>query len=164
MSETVVTGCRRTRGKTCLPTFLVACITVASWVSVPQVVASDDVSDPWSVNDRIPVIDERVVSVPQMSTVAGVDAVGAIFCYGWLRFYQEYMPAITQSRCPMTPSCSRFCQQAIRKHGPFWGITMTADRLMRESSETRISPLVWVNGRFLCYDPVESNDFWWEER
>ncbi len=59
---------------------------------------------------------------------------------------------------------TRFGLLAIAKHGPFWGIAMTADRLMHEGSETKIAPMVCVDGRFLCFDPVESNDFWWQDR
>ncbi len=147
-----------------MPVCLAACITVALCIPVPQVIASDDISAPWSVNDSVPVIAERAVTVSQASSVAGGDSLGAMFCYGWLRFYQCYLPAVVRSTCPMYPSCSQFSILAIVKHGSFWGIAMTADRLMREVSETRISPMVYVGGRFRCFDPVDNNDFWWSSK
>jgi hypothetical protein len=63
----------------------------------------------------------------------------------------------------MFPSCSQFAVLAVRKHGAFWGIAMTADRLFREGSEARTSPALLVGGRYILFDPVGRNDFWWRD-
>ena len=39
---------------------------------------------------------------------------------------------------------------------------MTVDRLIHEGSEeTKVSPVVLVDGQYKILDPVENNDFWW---
>ncbi|MCG8548842.1 MAG: membrane protein insertion efficiency factor YidD [Desulfobacterales bacterium] len=62
----------------------------------------------------------------------------------------------------MYPSCSRYCTQAIQKHGFGLGWIMACDRLLRcGRDEVRLSPHIKLNGRNLTFDPVSANDFWW---
>jgi len=41
---------------------------------------------------------------------------------------------------------------------------MTCDRLFHEADEMKQTPIVLINNRYKCYDPVENNDFWWLEK
>jgi len=79
-----------------------------------------------------------------------------------IQFYQRHISGIDGNRCPMYPNCSRYCAQAIRKHGFGLGWIMACDRLLRcGRDEVRLSPRIRVNGRELTFDPVSANDFWW---
>jgi hypothetical protein len=65
----------------------------------------------------------------------------------------------------MYPSDSEYSLQSIKKHGMLAGWVMSMDRLMRcGRDETRLSPGVFVNGKWKTYDPVEKNDFWWSDK
>lgn len=55
-------------------------------------------------------------------------AVVAAWAYG---FYRTCIRPARGGRCPMSPSCSRYSQEALAKHGPLIGLWATADRLMR---------------------------------
>lgn len=50
---------------------------------------------------------------------------------GAIRFFQEYISPTDGARCQFSPTCSAFGHQAIHRHGPWLGVLMTADRLMR---------------------------------
>ena len=80
-----------------------------------------------------------------------------------IKFYQDYISRVDGDRCVMYPTCSQYCSQAIKKHGPLLGWIMCSDRLIRGGrDETRLSAPVWVNGERRTYDPVSNNDFWWQ--
>jgi hypothetical protein len=81
----------------------------------------------------------------------------------WLvNLYREYISPIDGDRCPSLPTCSSYSVQAIKKHGFFIGWMMTVDRLIHEGQEeTKVSPVVYYEGKWRILDPVESNDFWW---
>lgn len=39
---------------------------------------------------------------------------------------------------------------------------MTVDRLIHEGKEEeKVSPVVYSKGKWMIYDPIENNDFWW---
>ncbi len=79
-----------------------------------------------------------------------------------IRFYQDYISGADGSRCPMTPSCSRYAAQAIGKHGPVIGWVMTCDRIIRcGRSDTRLAPRIRTGDQEAIDDPVSFNDFWW---
>lgn len=77
-----------------------------------------------------------------------------------LSFFSESISRVDGDRCPMYPTCSAYSRLAVRKHGFFLGIMMTADRLIHEATEMEYAPLVLAD-RLRYYDPVENNDFWW---
>ena len=80
-----------------------------------------------------------------------------------VEFYRKYISTVIGSCCPMYPTCSKYCIDALKKHGSVVGYIMTCDRLMRcGRDEVRLSPPVRINGKRRCYDPVRNNDFWWE--
>lgn len=81
----------------------------------------------------------------------------------WLiNIYRDYISPVNGDRCPSVPTCSSYALQAFKKHGFFIGWLMTVDRLIHEGQEERsVSPLIYPNGTWKLYDPVENNDFWW---
>lgn len=85
---------------------------------------------------------------------------GAGTQHGLIAWYQTTISPVDGDRCPMTPSCSSYAQQAFQKHGAFWGWIMTCDRLMRcGRDETRLSPHVVETNAIRTLDPVWMNDF-----
>lgn len=76
-------------------------------------------------------------------------------------FYKNHISPVDGSRCPSMPSCSSYSVQAFKRHGFFIGWVMTVDRLLHEGDESRVSPLVYVDGEWKIFDPIENNDFWW---
>ena len=81
----------------------------------------------------------------------------------WLvNLYREHISPIDGDRCPSVPSCSSYSFQAIQKHGFFMGWMLTVDRLIHEGKEeTRVSPVVYSDGQWKIFDPIQNNDFWW---
>jgi uncharacterized protein len=81
----------------------------------------------------------------------------------WLvNLYRDHVSPIDGDRCPSLPTCSSYSLQAFEKHGFFLGWMMTVDRLIHEGrEETRVSPVVYSEGQWKIYDPVQNNDFWW---
>lgn len=81
----------------------------------------------------------------------------------WLvNIYREHISPIDGDRCPSLPPCSTYCFQAVRKHGFLMGWMMTVDRLLHEGKEeTNVSPVVYSDGKWKIFDPVQNNDFWW---
>jgi hypothetical protein len=53
----------------------------------------------------------------------------------------------------------------MEKHGFFLGWMMTVDRLLHEGQEeTKVSPVVYFEGKWRIFDPVQNNDFWWNHQ
>jgi len=78
-----------------------------------------------------------------------------------IKFYQDYISSVDGNRCPMHPTCSQYCIEALKKHGTFLGWIMCSDRLMRcGRDENKLSDPVWIDGKKRTYDPVSNNDFW----
>jgi len=74
----------------------------------------------------------------------------------------NHLYAIRGGQCPMYPTCSEYSRQVIAKHGLAIGWIMATDRLLRcGRDETRLAPLILVDGQLKSYDPVVENDFWW---
>ena len=80
----------------------------------------------------------------------------------FVNLYREHVSPIDGDRCPSFPTCSTYSLQAIRKHGLVLGWMMTVDRLIHEGEEEKkVSPVVYADGRWKIFDPVQNNDFWW---
>lgn len=92
-----------------------------------------------------------------------VDGPGSFPLIALVRAYQSYVSPVYGNRCPMSPSCSQYGIDAIRKHGPVVGIVMTSGRLMHEADERKLAPIRKSGERYLFVDPVENNDFWFGE-
>ena len=79
-----------------------------------------------------------------------------------IKFFRKYISPIDGNRCPMYPSCSKYCLEAAQKHGLLMGWIMSCDHLVRcGRDEVKLSPTVLVNDAKLSYDPLSNNDFWW---
>lgn len=77
-------------------------------------------------------------------------------------FFIKYLSGVDSDRCRMYPSCSAYCVEALKKHGPLLGWVITCDRLLRcGRDEIYLSTPIWVNGKKRFHDPVSNNDFWW---
>ena len=97
---------------------------------------------------------------PANTEQAGQTAASSILT-GPIQFYQKYLSGADGHRCPMTPSCSGYAAQAIRRHGAFLGWIMTCDRLMRcGRDELKLSPSALTRQGIRCRDPLDNNDFW----
>jgi hypothetical protein len=115
-------------------------------------VLSQGVSEAWA---------ERVVPA-NMEAPSTTDHSGFNFGSWFVGFYRDNISPVDGDRCPSLPSCSTYSIQAMRKHGFFMGWMMTVDRLIHEGKgETRVSPVVYSEGKWKILDPVQNNDFWW---
>lgn len=80
----------------------------------------------------------------------------------FLSVFRDHISAVDGDRCPSVPTCSAYGVQAFEKHGFFVGWMMMVDRLIHEGKEeTAVSPLVYTEGKWKIYDPINNNDFWW---
>jgi len=50
---------------------------------------------------------------------------------GAIKFYQRYLSVRDMRVCQFDVSCSNFAIKAISEYGPFWGILMSNDRVLR---------------------------------
>ncbi len=98
------------------------------------------------------------------AAAAGAEGSADLPLIALVRFYQAFLSPVYGDRCPMLPSCSRYAVEAITRHGPLVGIVMTSGRLMHEADERRLAPIRRSGGRYLFFDPVENNDFWFGAR
>jgi putative component of membrane protein insertase Oxa1/YidC/SpoIIIJ protein YidD len=85
-----------------------------------------------------------------------------------LDFYQgplNHCSAVRYGECPMYPSCSEYSKQAFEKYGFFIGAMIASDRLMRcGRDELKSAPLIFVEGKWKHYDPLEWNISWWDKK
>lgn len=78
-----------------------------------------------------------------------------------IHFYRAFLSRADGHRCPMTPSCSSYALEAMRRHGALMGWIMACDRLMRcGRDELRPSAQVMTRQGWRWQDPVDANDFW----
>jgi len=50
---------------------------------------------------------------------------------GLIGFYQHVWGPHTAGACRFVPSCSRYADEAVRRHGAVRGVTLAARRLLR---------------------------------
>lgn len=80
---------------------------------------------------------------------------------GIFSFYQKVISPADGARCGFYPTCADYSYQAIRKHGPIWGIWMSTDRFMRDHGHNEGSyDLIEKYGKRRLFDPIDANDFW----
>jgi putative component of membrane protein insertase Oxa1/YidC/SpoIIIJ protein YidD len=79
--------------------------------------------------------------------------------------YSNFLTRTDGPRCQHLPTCSRFANQAVARHGVL-GIAMGLDRLLQPSSSSslRMLPEVDWSGSTRFFDPVENYEFWRAER
>jgi len=81
--------------------------------------------------------------------------------FQWLiAFYRREIGPALGRRCSLTPSCSEYGRQALRRHGVL-GLALIGDRTVREPQVVaeKASP-VFRDGRWRYSDPVETHDWW----
>lgn len=131
---------------------MITCLIVLA-VALPAV---DSPSSPWSRVERITrpgrladVVTGHPPAEASRQTVA-FDPIPLLFgLYRWLFSSQDIRA------CNLTPSCSRFSQQALAKCGLVRGILLTGDRLQRDHVFIGDHyPRELKTGRL--YDPVET--------
>ena len=76
-----------------------------------------------------------------------------------IRFFQLVISPIDGPRSPSYPTGSAYGMSAVKKHGAFWGIILTADRLIHEADQP-LGPIIHLHNQDRYFDPVERNDFW----
>jgi hypothetical protein len=79
--------------------------------------------------------------------------------------YANFITKIDGPRCQHYPTCSRFANQAVQRHGVL-GIVMGLDRLIQDgnSSALRALPqLEMPGGTARHFDPVDNYEFWKED-
>ena len=79
-----------------------------------------------------------------------------------VRFFQVVISPIDGPRSPSYPTGSAYGMSAMKKHGAFWGIIITADRLIHEADQP-LGPIISLHNKDRYFDPVERNDFWLPE-
>ena len=52
-------------------------------------------------------------------------------CVGLIEFYQKNMSPYKPQCCRFDPVCSQYAKQAFLRHGFFWGLLLTAYRVLR---------------------------------
>lgn len=62
-------------------------------------------------------------------------------------FYRYCISPLLPPSCRFTPTCSQYAIEALKVHGPFKGLYLTARRLLR------CHPIKWLGGSE-GYDPV----------
>lgn len=79
-------------------------------------------------------------------------------------FYQHVLTKVDGARCQHLPTCSRFANQAVARHG-LLGIPLGLARLIQDghSSALRLMPEVEFAGSTRFFDPVASYAFWQPE-
>lgn len=48
-----------------------------------------------------------------------------------IRFYQYCISPLLPPTCRFTPTCSQYAVDALKKHGPVYGLWLTAKRLLK---------------------------------
>ena len=48
-----------------------------------------------------------------------------------IHFYRYCISQLTPPACRFTPTCSQYAIEALKKHGPFYGLYLTIRRLLR---------------------------------
>ncbi|HMK64329.1 MAG TPA: membrane protein insertion efficiency factor YidD, partial [Thermodesulfobacteriota bacterium] len=74
---------------------------------------------------------------------------------GLVWIYRNGVSPVSPDRCGFMPSCSAYSALAVREHGPFWGVIMSADRLMRCHYLKKPGPFTPLlpNGKILDLPP-----------
>ena len=74
---------------------------------------------------------------------------------GLIRLYRLTLSPLIGQQCRFDPTCSRYTEEAIRRHGPFWGVWLGVIRI------SRCNPFGGVG-----YDPVpeDPRPKWWGAR
>ncbi|MDP6523020.1 MAG: membrane protein insertion efficiency factor YidD [Kiritimatiellia bacterium] len=134
---------------------IIICISTCS----PEAGEAEEEFGPWSSTKDSPMIS----SVEASSSEGGSGSYASSVFFVWLWVYQHQMSVVMRSKCAMTPSCSAYGIEAIKKHGAPKGLLLTFDRLIHEADERHSGYRVMKGPLLKVLDPVENNDFWWKK-
>lgn len=82
-----------------------------------------------------------------------------------LKLFQQFISPADGDRCPMSPTCSHYAQQALAQEGLLVGWILTCDRLLRcGRDEIRLAQPIRMDGAMHAHDPLDANTFWWKRR
>lgn len=137
----------------------VLAVTLFLVAGLSESIATEREFGPWSSARAFPTVAPGE-TFPEEEKSGGY--VSNVF-FGWLRIYQNRMNVVMRSQCPMTPSCSAYSIEAIKKHGAVKGLVLTFDRLIHEADEKATGYKVMRGNRLKALDPVTNNDFWWHK-
>lgn len=70
-------------------------------------------------------------SSPLEALAAGVQRLGSLGLRALLRLHRLILSPVIGPACRFEPSCSRYAEQAIERHGCLRGTAMAASRLLR---------------------------------
>ncbi len=80
-----------------------------------------------------------------------------------IRSFQVFISPVDGDRCSMAPTCSTYSRQVVKKYGAFRGYFLMFDRLLHETDEYKVSPVILDAGRLRTLDPISNNTFWWKK-
>ena len=137
---------------------LVSAIAGASLLAGPGALLADGMRAPTVGSSPRPPLIERarrpVVNPHHGQTVA------TGFFMGLLGFYRTVVSAVDGDRCSMAPTCSVYSHRALREHGIWLGILLTADRLIHEADSPSRAPRIRIGGESYTLDSLEDNTYW----
>ena len=139
----------------CISLFFLVCFST----NTPIFASDDSFCEPWGEESFI----ETRVNSDTAGQRGGEGSILRFAFINGIKFFQNVISPVDGDRCPMYPICSEYGILALRKHGPFLGFVMIADRLIHERDEMRYAPEIMVGNRWRYYDPLENNDFWWAD-
>jgi putative membrane protein insertion efficiency factor len=99
----------------------------------------------------------RLIQAAQTNQHAEAQGLLGRSLLGSARFFQKWISPIDGPRCSFSPTCSQFGYEAVHDHGPFLGVVMTADRLMRCTTWTEAGPNYQQLPNGALHDPVANN-------
>ena len=105
---------------------------------------------------------EVVNTAKRPASRASRTAFPAVAFDAYLRFFQGVISPVDGARSNMYPTGSDYARRAFRKHGALLGLMLTTERLMHEGNEAIIAPRIRKYGLWRVYDPVQANDWWWQ--
>jgi hypothetical protein len=90
------------------------------------------------------------------STLSDQTNVGKMAFILLIRFYQKVFSSNDGPTCQFRPSCSHFASQAVKEYGPFRGVLMASDRLLRCNPYT-LGKYPQYSDQYHYADPVEDH-------
>jgi putative membrane protein insertion efficiency factor len=117
------------------------------------VIADDHSFEPWTfsnttIKDKVPIETVETLSPPAYLMKVSIN------------FYRTFISPVGGNRCRMNPSCSAYALEAVSRYGFVRGYILTTDRLIHESEEMDLAPVVYIHGKQRFSDPVGDNVLW----
>ena len=103
------------------------------------------------------------IHAPRPASSAPAASYPAMVFEAYVRFFQQVISPVDGARSNMYPTGSAYARQAFAKHGALLGLVLTSERLMHEGNEGQIAPRIRKFGIWRIFDPLEANDWWWQE-